>query len=147
MNIITRLALALLLAAGCYCAGWFTRTPEVVTKTNVEVQTVYRDRVQVQTKIVTIKETKPDGTVTETTTTEAKTDSKSSIKEKPVQVAQAVVRKDWSVGVVYRPDFRDPTWAPAGASVGYRVLGDLWIDGTMTVDAQPSFLLGVRYEF
>lgn len=145
MNIITKAALALLLATGCFAAGWFSRDPSVITKTDTKIE--YKDRVQTITKTVFVKETKPDGTVTETTTTDAKSDSKSTTKQPTPQVAQAVVRKDWSIGVQWRPDFRDPTWVPAGGSVGYRVVSDLWVDAAVTVDKQPGLLVGLRWEF
>lgn len=151
MTILYRVLAGLVLLAGAFAAGWFTRPPVIVTKVETKVQTVETEKVvtKVITKIVVDPKT-GETTTTETKETVADTTTKTDEKSKtqqPTKLAVATIsRRDWSVGVQWQPDWKDRTWVPAASEVGYRAVADLWVTGSYNFKEQ-HFLIGLRYEF
>jgi len=145
----TKLLIVLGLLVASFAGGYFSRTPETVTKVETKTDTVTVDRVV--TKVITVKETSPDKAVKETTTTEVTTDKTvkqvEKVKDKqatPTLAAKA--RSDYSLGLKWRPDWRDLDWKPTGSELGYRALGDFWVTAEYDWVAK-SGALGLRYEF
>jgi hypothetical protein len=149
MNIVTKILAGLGLLAVAFAAGWLSREPEVQVQVETKTETKVVEVEKVVTKIVKETATKPDGTTTttETTTTTADTTTtKEKDKTKPQPAPVAAAKRDWSVGVQWRPDFKDPTWVPASATVGYRVTGPVWAEAGVNFKDRAA-IVGVRVEF
>jgi hypothetical protein len=145
MNIVSKVLAGIGLLATAFAAGWFSRPPVVQTET--KIVTVEKEVVKTVKEVVT----KPDGTTTTTETSETTKDTSTTTKDKtkdtpPAPVAVATVRRDWSVGIAWQPDWRDRTWLPAQGEVGYRVFADAWVVGAYNWKENHA-LLGVRWEF
>lgn len=149
MNFMVKVLAGLGLLAIAFAAGWLVRDPEVRVETVTETKIVTQEVEKIVTKVVKETTTKPDGTTTTTETTESTADTtttKEKDKTKPVPAPVVAAQRDWSVGVQWRPDFRDSSWQPAGATVGYRITGPVWLEGG--VDWQDgAAIVGVRVEF
>lgn len=151
MTWLYRIAAGLALLAAAFAAGWFSRPPVVKTETKVQTVEVEKEVVKTVTRVVT----KPDGTVTKeteqtrtadnTTTTDRKEKTKEPAKPSPVAIG-TVARRNWSVGVQWQPEWREPSWRPSVGEVGYRAAGDFWITGAYDWKNNHA-LVGVRYEW
>lgn len=147
MNIVAKIGAGLGLLATAFVAGWLSRTPAVRVET--KTKTVEVEKVVTKTVVQVVKA--PDGTTTTTTTKESTKDATTTVKDKvkdtPVSpVAVGAVRRDWSVGVQWRPRPDDFGWQPAGASIGYRVTGPVWAEAGVDWKSGAA-IVGVRVEF
>jgi hypothetical protein len=149
MTWVYRIAAGLALLATAFAGGWFARPPVVKTETKVQTQVVEKE--VVRTVVRTIRA--PDGTTTTETETTANTNTTTTsnntnqTKGPTANVAAGTVaRRNWSVGVQWQPDWKDRTWVPAAAEVGYRVTADLWLTGAYNWKENAA-LVGVRWEF
>ncbi len=156
MSFAYKLLAGLVLAVALFASGWYSRTPE--TKIETVVQTVTKVETQQVEKIVvkTVKQviTQPNGTVTKTITTEKTADTTTNTtkavkkNENVEQVFPTSVRlrRDYSLGVNWQPDFRDPTWTPSSIDLGYRVFADGWVTGGYNIK-HKAVEIGLRWEF
>ncbi len=154
MSFAYKLLAGLVLAAALFASGWYSRTPE--TKIETVVQTVTKVETQQVDHVVikTVKQivTQPDGTVTKTTTTQKTADTTTNTtqqtkkKESAVSATSVQVRRDYSLGVNWQPNFRDPTWTPSSVDLGYRVFADGWITGGYSIK-HKAVEIGLRWEF
>lgn len=139
-QVITRIAILLALCGAAFAAGWFSKKSQVVVETKIqEVEKVI-------VKEVTVREQKPDGTVTETVTKESSTDS--NVK-RPDPITLKPTHREWALGVQFKTHllYQDkPVYYPTVLSVERRAFGNLW--GTLGVDIHHKELqVGVRVEF
>jgi len=149
-----KLLLGLVLGAALFFAGWYSRTP--VTKIQTVVQAVTKTEIKEVEKVVVkvVKQvvTQPDGTVTKTETSETTADTttttvtKKKEKSKSVSATPVQVRRDYSLGLQWQPDWKDPTWRPTGAVVGYRAFADAWVTGGYDW-GRKSLIVGVAWQF
>jgi len=134
MDLLKKLALAILVLSGTFGAGYFAHKPEVKTQT----QTIEK----IVTKTVT-KTTQPDGT-TVVTSSETVQDTATS-KDSEVLVGDAY-RPDYSVAVVRKTDVTKFDKFTYEAQVGYRALGNSWVVASYDwVTHQVG--LGIRLDF
>lgn len=143
----------LLLIGVAFGGGFYTgkgqkqvEIQEHVVHEKGDTKTVIKDRIVTVTRTV-----KPDGTVTETTKTEDKDKTqevKTSVTEKDTDTTIKPVLSTYSLGLaaakrwdgdlLEKPDF--------GVTAGYRVLGEVWVKGTV-IPAQKTGLLGIEFQF
>lgn len=124
---------------------------EKIITTKGETQTVFKDRIITVTKVL-----RPDGTVEETTRTEDKSGSsstKSSEKSKEKDTVTTSIASQYSLGLKYWASL-DDKFNEADRTVrdtgryevvaGYRILGDIWVEGGYRLDKQLSVGLRVQ---
>ena len=143
-----------------YAAGWFSHQPETVTKTQtvtVEKQVdkiVYQDRVVADHSVTTTVDKKPTGEVVTTTTkadvdTEAKTASQTDETTKSTQTTTSTTSApqgpDYGLGLSARFTLSDPLKPTYQIDAGRRLLGPVWLTGTVGMDASAA--IGLRIEF
>lgn len=140
MGIPYKILVALVLLGGAFVSGYYTRSPNTVVETKLEIKEVEK----VITKRITEKETKPDGTVKETTTenisevTTKKSDEKKVAQIVP-QEAQYIIGVQWGLS-------RDMDYVPDQVQVGRRVIGSIF--GTAGYSLQhKQVLVGIQVEF
>jgi len=139
-RIITRILLILGLASATFAAGWFSKGSRIVIQTKIE------EVEKIVEKTVVVREQKPDGTVTETTTKDTTTDSN---KQRPDPIVFQKTRNDWGLGVSFNSaDLYDdnPIYYPTTINVERRVLGNLW-GGVGYNIIHKEVKLGLRWEF
>lgn len=134
------LGLVLAFAGGLYVGSG--RVTKEVVEVKGEEKTVFKDRI-----VTVVKETRPDGTVKETTKTE---DREGSTQSKSTQVASKTeaYNPDWKVGAIYHYQYgsRDQLsyMADVQATVSRRILGPVFVDVGVGVKAVS---LGASVEF
>jgi hypothetical protein len=138
----------LLLLVVSFLAGYFSRQPETIVKTETKIE--YVDKVKVERVVVTEREEKPDGTKTEKVTETESSTSRTKVKTDENKVAPSLqisaANPQYSLGVEWTPDWRDLSWQPTGASAGYRLVGDVW--GEARYDwKRGEVTIGLRYEW
>lgn len=150
MTLGTRLVMILVASTLVFSAGFYTAysqfKPETTTVYVPKVEVVEKEKIV--TKIVKVKETKPDGTTT-TTTTEEKVEDKveTSSQELPQPVPKFVpTYRDWSLGVAFVPRLDKEAFKPTALQLGYRVAGPVWAVGEYDWRNHEA-RLGVRLEF
>lgn len=139
-RVLTRILLILGLAGATFAAGWFSKGSRIVIQTKIE------EVEKIVEKTVVVREQKPDGTVTETTTKDTTTDSN---KQRPDPIVFQKTRNDWGLGVSFNPaDFYSdkPIYYPTTIAVERRVLGNLW-GGVGYNIRHKEVQLGLRWEF
>jgi hypothetical protein len=148
MTLPWKILAAIVLLGGAFGAGWFARSPEVITKIETQVKTVEVEKII--TRTVRVTETRPDNSSTVTETTDTTSNTTNTVKDKtnttqPVAAA-TVARSKWSLGVAWMPSFRDPTWIPAVGEVGWRAAGPVWVTGGYEFKHNQA-LIGLRVEW
>lgn len=88
---------------------------------------------------VTVRETAPNGTVKETTTTDT---TQNKVSEATVKAVEKAIRKEWAVGL----GWSFASYIPVEANIDRRLLGDLWLTAGANW-SHPQLTLGVKYEF
>jgi hypothetical protein len=157
------IVLILVCSGAAYYAGWQhhpveTQTIEKTTDGVITEKIVWKD------KIVTViqEEKHNDGSISTTTTT---TEDQSVEKEKEQVVHEKVVEVEkrvastsdkansYSLGLMYRPVFPmdlserwRPDWHRVTVEIGYRVLGNVWVDTGVELGTK-SLTLGIRYQW
>lgn len=106
-----------------------------------QIQTVAQLVDKVTTKIVRVKETAPDGTVKETVSTDKIEDRRAATVIPPPLTIKK--RNNYSLGLRWHPS----TYIPVEASVGRRLIGDVWLEAGANWHEKTHFLLGVRVDF
>lgn len=147
MNIATKALISLAVMGGCFAAGYLTRVP-AAPKTITKIEVVEKEKIV--TKVVTVTETRPDGSTTTTetaqTTSDSQTVTESKQAEKPVPAVSPTLHLRYSIGVQWTPRLNEDFYKPTGVELGYRALGNLWT--TAGYDwRDKSVTLGVRVEF
>lgn len=143
LQIMTRIILILVVVGVSFASGYYFRTPETITQTKTKVV----EKEKVITKKVVVRQTDADGKTTEKITEETTTDKASNKKEdeKLPPVTPTHIPNNWAVGMT--TDFsRDKPYIPTGASVDYRLFGDLWVTGHIDWN-EPEFKAGIKLEF
>ena len=139
MRIILYWIGGMLLVAGV--AYWYGTTKAKVVTQEGESHTIVKDRV-----VTVIKTVKPDGTVTETTTT---ADHSQNNSESHSSALSEKVLAGWALGVHYRPDLGNVLthqWNAWELEGSRRLLGPTWISATVN-PLRREISLGIRYEF
>lgn len=155
------LALLGLWASGFYYGRTNSPVPQTVVITEVEIvekeaevrtQVVYKDRVRER---IVYREVEPDGTVKELETVIEKeiisdvVTAETTKEKEQVSTTPAEELPRYSVGVAYR----DP-WEIAEkgkqvrqleAILGYRLVGNVWMQSTVTGEGHASLGLGVQW--
>lgn len=154
-----RIALASAGAIFLFACGWYARGKEIqiidrpitqiVTKTDTVVKTQVVDHVVTKVIRVVVKDpddpSKTTETVTTTTDDTHTTAQKTDVVDSTVS-GVAASRSNYSVGLKWQPDWRDRTWSPSGADVGYRVIAGAWVTaGYDWKNKAPT--VGVRVDF
>jgi hypothetical protein len=152
-TILLRVGLLVVLAGGSFASGYYLRSPETVTVTDVQTQTV--EKVVIQKEV--IKVVAPDGTVTETVKETSTEDKNAVVKDKSkgpdekivaAEAARIKAKRDYSLGLVWKinPDELKDSYKPQGFVAGRRIVADVW--GEAGYDwADKEVVLGLRLEF
>jgi hypothetical protein len=133
----------LALLAAAFVAGYLWRKPEAIVQTKVqEVE-------KIVTKVVKVTVKEPNGSTTETTTTEATEDktTNSAAPAQPVATVRPTFATKYSLALTWTPRWDPDDWyKPTGAELGWRVHNTLWL--TTGYDWHThSVLVGARLEF
>lgn len=141
LAIVTRVILILVVIGASFASGYYYRTPDTVTRT----KTAVIEKEKIVTKKVVERKTNADGTstekITETTTKDAASNKKADIKPPD----PTPPKNNWAIGLT--TNFKDDKpYIPTGASVDYRLIGDLWITGAVEWN-EPQFTAGLKVEF
>lgn len=138
--LLTILGLVLAFAGGLYIGSG--RVTKEVVEVKGEERTVFKDRI-----VTVVKETRPDGTVKETTKTE---DREGSSESRSTQTASKteVGKADWKVGAIYHHTYGSREqlsyMADVQATLSRRILGPVFVDVGVGVKA---ISIGASVEF
>jgi len=154
-QVIIRIIAYLAVAAVAFASGYYSHD----SNSEVAVKTQTKTVEKVVTKRILIRDTKPDGTVSERTEETETKDNQTIAKDKTnkpdpiVAKAQADKirqQKHYSLGLQWHHPrlFAEPieTLKPTGFEGGYRVWKDLWLSGGYDWGS-TAITFGMRWEF
>lgn len=150
---VIALVVILVMSVASYQVGYWNHKPSTEIKTEIQVvEKIVEKKVYIKDNTKTdVVETKPDGTVIQTTTQtdvtvatdETQIDTKTDIKQEVKQTTVELPK--YAVGVMGESKVQWPLTPSLEVSGGYRVTGPFWIEGSYN-HSQKSAGVGIRWE-
>ncbi len=133
----------------------YTRPAEVKQETKIATETVSNVKTSIVDTVTTTTDKKPSGEIiTKTVKVSTKIADKKTVSEKVTDTVHDSPFKRpgvnnqpcYSLGLNF-PILPAPSYTPRNLEVGYRVLGNAWITGSIGLYKNPDITLGIRVDF